>query len=230
MTPQIRFQKHQLADLQVIRDLDAESLRKAIAALSQLPPIPTRPAKIQKTWTEALGKSEKGGDSLLRQLLSLHGMVRQLDLSSDVLFKGLNASLQPPESEWTTEEYERWMSISSLVRELFELEVVCLSAKALDLSYEHSELLQRARILTDIRPVFNSDANEIRGTVITHSLMLRYDDIEGNHVITLSLDEKDIYALMRQCERALSKSKTAKDYLEGKTGLPAIVPGKDSDD
>jgi hypothetical protein len=60
--------------------------------------------------------------------------------------------------------------------------------------------------------------------------MLRYDDIEGNHVITLSLDEKDILALVKQCERALNKSKTAQDQLEGKAGIPTIIPGKDSDD
>jgi len=230
MTPQFRFPRSQLADWKAVCEIEPSALTKAIAEMRKLPPRPEHATEIQKKLSDALGVTPTSGEALLRQLLALHGMVRQLTLTPDELFKGLSASFQNLDGDWTKEDYERWAGISGLVREMFELEVVRLSAKALDLSYEHPELLQRARILTDIRPVFNSDASEICGTVISHSLMIRYDNIEGNHVINLSVDEKDIHELIRQCERALKKSMTTQEHLKKATNLPPIVPGKESNE
>jgi hypothetical protein len=227
MTPQIRLQRHQVADFQLIRDLGVEAIQRVIPEVKNLGLVPKQPADIQAVLMRASGGNKNGIEALLRQLLSLHGLVRELNLSSTEIFAALNAGLHPAESKWLPEEFDRWVSVSPLVKELFELEVVRLSAKALDLSYEHSELLQRARILTDIRPVFNDDASEVRGTVISHTLLLRYDDIEGDHVLSLALDEGDIRSLIQQCERALKKSQTARTHLEAKAGIPAIVPGKD---
>ena len=230
MTPQIQIEKKNLVELQLIRDVGAESLEHVNMALKALPNAPLRAQALHKIIAKALGGNEAIAGALVRQLLSLHGLERQLSLTSEEIFAGLNSGLRPAESDWSAEEYDRWLSVSKRVRELFDQEVVRLSAKALDLSYEHAELLQRARILTDIRPVFNDDASQIRGAVITHALILSFDDIEGEHSLTLSIDDKDILALIRQCERAIKKSKTAQAHLRDRAALPTIVPGKDDDE
>ncbi len=224
MTPQFRLSKHQITDWQIIRDLDEAALRHGIEELKKTKSVPVLPIEIGKKLSTSLD-AKGGSESLLRQLLSLHGLVRQLRLSTEQVFTGLSASLRA-EASWSEEEWNRWNSVSKLVRELFDLEIIRLSAKALDLSYEHSELLQRARILTDIRPVFNDDASVICGTVISHSLLLRYDNLEGTHVLNLALDEDDIKSLIKQCERSLKKSGTAKALLENKAEIATIIPGK----
>lgn len=229
MKPQFRLHPRQLADLQAIRGLGASALKVAIAEVKKLHPNPTRPDEIQAVLLRALKENSVGCDALLRQVLSLHGLGRQLNLSAAEIFSGLQPGLQPTESGWAEEEFKEWVAIADLVKEFFELEVIRLSAKALDLSYEHTQLLQRARILTDIRPVFNDDASEVRGTVISHSLLIRFDDPEGDHVLSLAVDEDDIQSLIRQCERALKKSKTARDRLE-KAGVQTIMPRKDEND
>ena len=228
MTPQIRLQKHHLADLQVVREIGPEGLRGIAAQLRKLPVEPILPKQWHRVITEFLGGDEAKAGVLVRQVLSLHGMLRQLDLSSEEVFAGLSSGLQPSESGWSGDEFERWKSVSGAFRELFDLPLVRLSAKALDLSYEHAHLLQRARIITDVRPIFDDKAIQLQGAVIAHDLLLRYDDVEGEHVLSLSLDDRDIESLRKQCERALLKAQTAKAQLEEKGLLKTLVPGKGS--
>lgn len=224
MTPQIRLQKQHLADLQSIREIGGAGLRKVVDELQKSPIAPVQPVDLQGIISQALGGNAANADVLLRQLLSLHGMRRQLDLSGDEVFAGLSSGLH--ESDWTDVDFKKWEATVGTFKELFELPIIRLSAKALDLSYQHSHLFQRAQIITDVRPLFNNDASEVQGTIISHKLLIRFDDIEGEHLLSVAVDERDIESLIRQCERALTKSVTAKTHLD-KAGLKTLVPGKD---
>jgi hypothetical protein len=59
-------------------------------------------------------------------------------------------------------------------------------------------------------------------------LRLQYDSADGEHELSLALDEEDIAKLMRQCERALKKSSAARKLMEEKAGVPTILPGQDA--
>ncbi len=229
MTPQFRLEKRQLADWQLIREIEPKLLRDSIDKLRSLRPLPCPPENLTQTLTSVLVNRDAEAESLLRQLLSLHGFARSVNLTTDQVFAGLQFGLTPAQSEWTEEQFQRWVKIGPLLRELFELDVVRLSAKALDLSYQHAELLQHAQILTDVRPVFDTNAREVRGAVISHSILLRYDDTEGDHTLSLSLDEADVRALKDQCERALTKSQTLQTHLNKQPGIAVWVPGKETD-
>lgn len=224
MTPQIRLQKQNLADLHSIREIGNAGLRNVVEELKKSSVAPVQPHELQGAISHALESNLANADVLLRQLLSLHGMRRQLDLTVDEVFAGLSSGLQ--ESDWTEADFKKWESVAGTFKELFELPIIRLSAKALDLSYQHSHLFQRAQIITDVRPLFNNDASEVQGTIISHKLLIRFDDIEGEHLLSFAVDERDIESLIRQCERALTKSVTVKTHLD-KAGLKTLVPGKD---
>jgi hypothetical protein len=224
MTPQIRLQQQHLADWQCIRDIGEASMGRVVAEVKKLSTTPMQPKELQTVISSALEDNEPNADVLLRQLLSLHGMRRQLDLTSEEIFAGLTAGLK--DAGLDDAEFKKWQSISPTIKELFELPAVSLSAKGLDLSYQHSHLIQRTQIITDIRPIFNSDATVIQGTIISHKLLIRYDDLEGEHLLSLAVDDRDIRSLIRQCDRALKKSDVAKGQLD-KAGLITLIPGKD---
>jgi hypothetical protein len=211
MTLQIRLQKRDLAHLERIREIGQAALRQVIVELSKLPVAPCQPEKLHDSISEALDGDVQRAEVLLRQLLSLNGMRRQLNLRSDEVFLGLDSGLR--RGGWGQEELAKWESVSGIFKELFDLPIVRLSAKALDLSYQHTHLFERAQIITDIRPVFNDDATEIQGTVVSHKLLLRYHDSMGTHELSLAVDKKDIEALIQQCNRALKKSETVKVQL-----------------
>jgi hypothetical protein len=225
MTPQIRLQRQHFDDLQCIREIGEAGLRQVVSAVMKLSVAPIQPSELEAVIRQALGNSEANADVVLRQLLALHGMLRQLDLKPEEVFAGLNSGLH--ESDWSEADFNKWASVQGVFRELFELPVVGLSAKALDLSYQHSHLMRRAQIITDIRPLFNGDATEIQGTIISHKFLVRYDDVEGEHELSLAMDERDIELLVKQCDRALKKSQTAKVQLNDKAGLTTLIPGKD---
>src|SRR5438046_380013 len=98
MKPQFRLNRYQLADLQAIRGLGANALKLAIDEVKKLPACPTRPEGIQAALLRVLKENPVGCDALLRQVLSLHGLGRHLNLSATEIFSALQPGLQPTES------------------------------------------------------------------------------------------------------------------------------------
>lgn len=230
MPAQIRLSKEQLTDLELIRDAPPAALELALGRLRELGAVPIRPAILRQQIVMSISDRPAAGEALFRHLLSLQAFVRQMNLTAEELFDALRKALSPPFSGWSNEETTRWGGVEPLFQALFELDVVVLTSKALDLSYEHAQLLQRARIVTDLRPVFNRDASDIQGAVIAHTLLLRYDNVEGEHTLSLSVDEKDIRSIQKQCERALAKSATIAGHLEKASGIKPLIPGSDDHD
>ena len=87
------------------------------------------------------------------------------------------------------------------------------TAKALDLSYDYANLLQTTRIVTDIRPIFDNDVTKIDAAVVSFTLRLSYDNTEGNHGLSIAMNQADVKALREQCDRALKKSALARDTI-----------------
>jgi hypothetical protein len=103
---------------------------------------------------------------------------------------------------------------------------IAQTAKAIELAYDSDNLLQRTRILTDVRPLFSDDAKSIDGAVVAHTLRLRYDSAGVDHEISVALDSSDLHKLIEDCQRALDKEKTAQEQL----CLPAEIPALDAEE
>jgi len=105
---------------------------------------------------------------------------------------------------------------------LLKCRPVRLAATAIELSYDYANLVRNVRILSDIRPLYDEEAEKIEGAVISHTMRLHYDSADGEHELSLAMDEKDISNLMEQCKRALKKSQTAKASVH----FPSIISGQ----
>ncbi len=104
-----------------------------------------------------------------------------------------------------------------------------MASTAIELSYDYANLLRRTKILTDIRPLFNESADEIEAAVVSYTLRLRYDSADGEHELSIALDESDIKTLAAQCERALMKSATARSLMTDTCGVSVTVSGEVND-
>jgi hypothetical protein len=175
-----------------------------------------------------LADRKGAADSVVRQALSLHGLVRQGRRSLPDVLEGIRSGIEA-DSGWTDEEKEKWQAVEPQFRELVASPAVRLVTTAIDLSYEYANLLRRARILTDIRPLYNNDATEIEGAVVSHTLRLRYDSIDGNHQLSIAMDELDVRELVKECERALRKATTARHLMKDKVNVPTIISGEQED-
>jgi hypothetical protein len=224
MPAQIRLTKDQVADLKVLSEADLPEWNSVVVAVEGLPADPVLPDALEAVFKKAV--PDAFAETLLRQSLSLLGMMLQLSLKPDQVFEALGTSLRLEPASWDEDRLARWVEREPLFRRILVAEAVVGTAKALDLSYEHAQLLRRARILTDIRPIFNQEGTLIRGAVISHTLRVRYTDMEGEHSLSIAIDKADIQSILNECQRALLKADATINYVE-KTGLHLIVPGAD---
>ena len=102
------------------------------------------------------------------------------------------------------------------------IESLGLVVKAQDVLVAHARTYARARILSDIRPVFGNDVSaQPPAAVIVHMLNMIYNRAGRRENFTVALDEKDINQLIEVLERARVKNKTLKEIIE-KSGLRYI--------
>jgi len=220
----------QVQDLARLRDLGPDALTGVLKQLNTLNRSVIRPKQVRNVLRSVL--SESDAEIVVRQLLSLYAARRRQDLTPIKMVEGLSNGLSTLSANlrWTPEQLAQWQRLRAPLEALLALDVLEVVAKALDLAYEYAFLFQAVRVVTDIRPVFASGADEIRAAEITQSLSLYYDGADGDYNINLAVDEDDLKALIRACERALRKAQVAKKFVELKSGLSATIAGEESDD
>jgi len=112
----------------------------------------------------------------------------------------LSESEKPPYKEKLT-----WLlSIDSLER----------STKVEQLRSDHQNVLEDAKIVTDLRPVFNNPGERPVGAIIAHTLKIVTHEFGEHKELYFALDNDDILVLKRIAERALEKSNSLKDLLK----------------
>lgn len=94
-----------------------------------------------------------------------------------------------------------------------------ITAKALGVTSEYEKTFWRARILTDMRPIFGEKVEEPpAAAVIVHTLRITYHTPQANNhpsAFYLSLDTKDLRELQAEITRALAKEQTITKTLSG---------------
>lgn len=229
MATQLRLTRHQLSDLQKIRDVELGEIDLIIRQLKGITPTPLHPEDLRKALGAVLQSQDETIEALIRQMLSLHAVMGQMSLTVEETVSGLLFGIQNADSKWDEKQIAAWKLREPKLREILSLDSVRIVAKALNLSYQYPNLLRSSRILTDIRPVFNVAATEMESAVISHSLSLHFDNVDGDNSLTFALDEKDITFLKNQCERALLKAETARKRLEAGSEIRVVISGRNQD-
>jgi len=225
MPVQIRLHSHQLADLAAIARLSPDRLIAVARALENKHPL--RFSELHRLVTGALGGDESSAHHLLRPVLALNSAMRQRNLSIEKVFEGLEESFAT-EEDWNTELRAKWNDVKGPLQVLFAAAAVTLVSKATDLAFDYANLFQGARIITDIRPVYDKDATKIDAAVISYTLRLHYDNRAGDHSLSVALDESDVRLLREQCDRALRKARLAQSMAAGPDKLPTMISGTDN--
>ncbi len=213
---------HQLGVLATVEDAELEKLEQA---LDRTTGAIDRPEQLIARAAEELDLAL--AEVLIRQVLGYASMTLQAGLSGtqamDAAHELIVAEVEPdgqPAAHRGLVTVERLARLSSVRR----------TAHAIDLSYDCPNLLQRTRILTDIRPLFSEEGDAMEGGVVSHSLRIRYDTAGLPREMSFALDEQDLRALQSQCERALRKGATARTALSQKANIPMLNPREPNDD
>ncbi len=226
MSIQLSFTSEQLNDLGVIADLGIPTINKVIEMISSFDPPPMMPSHLRKAINEVLDDDDKT-NILIKQLISLCGAIKQRNISAEDIFTNLSSSISDPKSNWDKNKVEQWNKLEKTFITLLSLPAVEIVVKALDLTYDYSNIFKSGKIVTDIRPIFNDDASTINGSLVSFVLRLYYDSIEGNKSISIAVDNEDVKKLKESCERALKKAQTASEFMKNHDVQKTIICGEE---
>lgn len=167
-----------------------------------------------------------------RALLTLASVRRTHDADPEDLLEAVTRNLEERREVfgWTKEDIDKWRSLHTDLTRLLRLDSVNVLEKSLELSYAFPNLYRRARVLTDIRPVFAENGDNIRAAVITHTLEISFTSDGESKAIRLAVDSFDLGQLEAACQRARTKATAAKSFLDVNGQIPAIVAGDHGDE
>jgi hypothetical protein len=89
-----------------------------------------------------------------------------------------------------------------------------ISMKAMGVVLDQDRVFLHARILTDIRPVFNEDGDTVHAAVIIHNLRIHYVVDSEHKDFYVALDASDIRALREALDRAETKAQSLRTMLK----------------
>jgi hypothetical protein len=122
-------------------------------------------------------------------------------------------SLKGTDAEWTHSE-EVLDRLKERLSQLLSLDRPRLIAKANDVLTEHERVYSKARIFSDIRPVFGESPEQSpEAAVIVHMLQIAYRQDGDRHEFIVALDTLDVQKLIDALERAKAKAESLKSVV-----------------
>jgi hypothetical protein len=204
----------------------------------ELEKILSIPEKELLTLAEKLGQEDiltigelrreiKGGVSqanreLTKQIIALRRYGSKRGVAPDEVLNRLEAGLR--HYGWDSEKLGLLTKIRGTIEKILSNESVYLTVKTGELYYDFAAHLHDARIVTDVRPVFDADRDVIKRAIAFSVLKIAYSDQlenEGQLEIVLTLEELE--ALRIECKRAIKKLNVVSAEIKNKWKIDSLV-------
>jgi hypothetical protein len=216
-------------DYKIIAGIDPGRLAVAADALKTQERRMLRPAEIRAALSPPLDVHE--ARAVVQQVVALLTLKRRRRLlDPEALTQAVTEALRSTPAKWNAEDLERWDTVRPAFERIVSAEPVMVVAKALHLSFDYANWLEGARILTDIRPVFDDTHREILGAIISHVLRLDFGSDDGSHTVSVAMTEEDVEMLRQACEESLKKSREAKQLATDRLDISAFIAGEENYD
>ena len=162
--------------------------------------------------------------ALAETLRSLYSARTGMDTPVDQFVPLLVAAVrQSGYEEVHTEDPDELSRLESTLTSLLGVQPLSVMSKARDLQLDFANTFCDAKVITDMRPVFDVDVQRPPvGVVLTHTLKLEYHDVAGKHTeIHIALEKNEIERLMSVLRRAQQKENTLSEVAV-KAGMPIL--------
>src|SRR4051794_26114532 len=162
----IHLSRSQADDIAAVCSFGSDALMRVAVAIQALPTT-IKKEHIEEVFADQVGDAQKARP-LTRTLFGLAILHRRnfADPAGSLL-----ASVSLPE-EWPDAKRAKWVECQPALERLLSSESVVLATKAVDLSFDVERFCVGARIITDIRPIFDLPLNQISGSTIRQTLRL----------------------------------------------------------
>lgn len=221
--PRFKLSPSQRDDLAVVCEVGRARLERVAAKLDAQKLTISR-SKIEAVLNEEFGPEK--GSAIARVALGIAGTFRRTLSTAQEILERLAPTVEAASEE--DSRLKTWDEGRIGLERLLGTQSVSLAAKALDISYDFERVYTTGRLLTSIRPVFDSPRQEIIGSTIVQTLRVEFIASNGDQSsISIALDADDVKQLLEECQRATAKAEKAKAKMESMLGLEAIITGEE---
>lgn len=180
---------------------------------------------------QEMGLAVNDVNRILWTIWNLYQLETSLQTEAADLIDTLSKALEThAATRWKQGEWQSWSEGAPAVIEVLEglhpEHPLVVSTKAQRLAYAHQNVFLDARIITDVRPVFDADGSKVLESFVIHTLLLEFFDGSGTRRAEFALDAAGAAHLRRLCERAEGKATVLKNALAN-VGWPNAVFGED---
>jgi hypothetical protein len=161
----------------------------------------------------------KDAREIIQTLLSLYSARIGMDMKVDAFVTELISAAKHVQSK----ETQPVEVAQKTLRDLLSVRPLSMISKARGIHVSYERTFCSARVITELRPVFDADVREDpAGFVMAHILRLGYHR-SGKHAdVHIAMDKIDIDSLILALQRAKEKAVTMK-VVADKAGLPILA-------
>jgi hypothetical protein len=223
----MRVSERSAKELALLRDQPSTQIAEVLSQLSAAKKPIVSPRVMRSLFEKSLEK--EAARVLVKQLIALGHFIRHTGVQPAETVESLTLGLQSP--QWTPADIDRWNAFAPQLQKLLETNHVAILVKAVDISYDFEHNYQEARILTDIRPIYDAPRAKIVGAMVCYRLRLSYSESNADvTTMSIAMDRKEVEKLRSACEEALEKGNAATDLITKKAELELFVGGEEADE
>ena len=227
MLPSVKLSETQYNQIARLLDTPDDELQRLHAHAETLPQSILTALELKENLEPVLPRAKAG--HLARLLISLASYCRYHNVSSIEAVGAFDRGLRF--ADWSSIQRQLWTEkLRPVVARLLEVEGVHIIAKAMDLAFDYANLLSSAKIISDIRPVFDDKKGEIIGAIVSQVLRLEYQSAKGRDSISIALDKSDVENLRDVCEQGLNKSAAIHRFMKEPRMVRTIDTGEEIHD
>lgn len=210
-----------LNGLEKLAILDEKVIKNILQSLETLPPAFDL-QKIASFVESNHGIDADDTSAILNFTVALYFYIRNEDISSEVVIdaiceklkKDLPVKIAPKYISKLKTRLSSFLGVSNFMDIIYQ---------ASNLLPENENILADARLLTDSRPIFKEEiSGGIIASLISHTLRLQYENINGTQEIFISLSSSNIEQLIGELQESLTKELTLQKTFE-KINIPSLT-------
>lgn len=210
-----------LNGLEKLAILDDKVIKNIFQSIEAVPPA----FDLQKIASFAgsnYGVDVEDASAILNFIAALYFYIRNEDISSDIIIdvicenlkKDVPIKLAPKYIPKLKTRLSRLLGISSFLEIIYQ---------ASDLLPENQNILVDTRLLTDIKPIFKEDiSGGISASLISHTLRLQYENINGIQEIFVSISSSNIEQLIEELQESLTKESALQEIFD-RINIPCLI-------
>jgi uncharacterized protein (DUF1778 family) len=213
--PEITIPESAYPAIQSLAHLSEEDFRAFLSALERAKPAATPNLFSKHVAEHAPQINSSTIKMIVNELFSMNYAFGDVDISTAEIAQSVaEAAFSEQSEEFPIDETDRDI-LKDRLEKLFALKAsLGLTSKAVGLLTDAEHLFFTAKILTDVRPIFNEEGDVVEATVILHNLVLHYGESGDHRDFVVTLDTNDIKALREVLDRADNKAKALKSLLK----------------